>query len=218
MSKMRTTLLLLATLAVASCNQGGRYRSAGKLDDGLLQYTSPERQQEISAARMDLIESEDATAAAKHRASTADADRKVLSAELKDAKERVAREEERTRALAEAEMDSERITEADEALAEARKAVEVAQGRLDLHDAKVQELEAQVELAEAEQAHAAAVVDLRKARALAALERPETEKIDVAAFERVERERETVIEHAKLELRSAQREVSVLEEQLFWEE
>lgn len=214
MSEMRTSLLLVAALAVASCNQSGRYRSAGKLDDGLLQYTTAEEQEEISAARMNLIESEDATAAAEHRASTADADRKVLEAELEDAEERVAREEERTRALA----DGERLAEANTALAEARRTVEVAQGKLDLHDAKALELEAQVDLAEAEEAHAAAVVDLRKARALASLERPETEKIDVAAFERAERERETAIEHAKLELRSAQREVSVLEEQLFWDE
>lgn len=214
---IRSTLILVA-LAAFSCATGGRYRSAGSLDDGLLQYASESEREAVSAARMAFIESQDATAAAEHRSKHAGADRKVLAAELRAAKDRVSREQERMAALAEVEVDAERLAEMKGALSEAEKEVQVAEQKISLHDAQAEELKAQVKLAKAEEDHAAAVVDLRKARALKSLEREETNGIDVSVFERAERDCETEIEINKTVMRSAQREVSILEEQLYWKD
>jgi hypothetical protein len=96
----------------------------------------------------------------------------------------------------------------------ARAAVSLAEKKVALHEARAKELAAQVALSKAEEAHAAAVIDLHKARALATLERPETAAIDVEGYERVERECETEIELAKTVLRAAQREVMIAEAKL----
>lgn len=210
---MKPTTILLAAMLIAGCQTyGGPSRAS--LDDGLLQFAEADAKDAITAARMALIEAGDATAGAKHQTKHAGADRKVLDAELRAAKERVRREEDRIESLAEVELEAERSREMDEALAEAQRDLDVCKQQILLHDAKAEELKARLSLAKAEESHAAAVVDLLKARALKELGRDETASIDVLKFERAERDCETNIEIGKTVLRSAQREVSILEERL----
>ncbi len=213
---MKPTTLLLAAMLIAGCqNFGGRSRAS--LDDGLLQFAEADARDEITAARMALIEAGDATAGAMHQSKHAGADRKVLDAELRAAKERISREQDRIKTLAEVEMQASRTQEMDEALAAAERDLEICKQKILLHDARAEELKAQLNLAKAEESHAAAVVDLLKARALKDLGREETASIDVLKFERAERDCETEIEIAKTVLRSAQREVGILEERAFLE-
>ncbi|MEL6716415.1 MAG: hypothetical protein AAFP86_21730, partial [Planctomycetota bacterium] len=99
---------------------------------------------------------------------------------------------------------SETVQDAREQLASLERAAE-------LQEAQAAELSALVSLERAEEAHAEAVVHLLKARALVRTGRPDTVDIDIALYERVERERETEIELAKTVLRAAQRELHIAE-------
>jgi len=215
---MKPTTLFLAAILLAGCQNYGGY-SRASLNDGLLQFAEASAKDEIKTARMSLIEAGDATAAARHDARHAGADRKVLQAELRAARERLGREKERSAALAKVvHVEEERAVEIDESVATAQHELSVCQQRVQLHDAKAEVLKVHLDLAKAEEAHAAAVVDLLKARALRDLGREETAAIDVLKFERAERDCETEIEIAKTVLRSAQREVSILEERMYWED
>lgn len=213
---MKPTTILLAAFFLASCQTSGSY-SRASLDDGLLQFAEAGAKDEITAARMALIEASDATAAAEHQAKHTGADRRVLGAEQRAAKDRVSREKERAKALAEVELEAGRSQQVDEALAAAKQDLETCEQKILLHDAKADVMETMLKLAKAEEAHAAAVVDLLKARALKELGREETASINLLKFDRAERDCETEIEIAKILLRSSQREVSILEERMSWE-
>lgn len=205
---------LAALLLLASCAQTGSRRSAGSLDDGLLQYVDEASRQEIQDARMALMEASDKRAAAEYRVEHADGDRSVLKAEKRAASEKVKLERERVAAMTDVEAGTEAPQEAQDALAAAARELTAAENRIELHEAQAEVLKAELALAKAEEDHAEAVVNVWKARAIKELGNEESSSIDVFAYENDEHECGTEIEIAKIRLWSAQTKVQNLEDQL----
>ncbi|MEO0662133.1 MAG: hypothetical protein AAFZ87_11395, partial [Planctomycetota bacterium] len=204
-------LLGLLTLSTGCQNTGpGRRTVAGPLDDGLLQFVDEGARDRIRTARIEHIEAQDATAAAEFLEKASRGRRRTLSADVRAAAKRLKDEERRVAQavrdgdVARAEASSGDVQEARDELASYERAAE-------LQEAQSAELRALVALERAEESHALAVIDLFKARALLGTGRPDTADIDLALYERVERERETQIELAKTVLRAAQRELHIAE-------
>jgi hypothetical protein len=203
---------LLTLLAAGCANTGGRTR--GSLDDGLLQFVDEAAKQEVQEARVIHMQAIDERAAAEYRVKHADGDRRVLVAERRAANEKVKLERERVKTLTDVESGTEAPAEAHEALAAASRDLESAQDRIDLHEAQIDVLKAELDLAKTEEAHAAAVVDVWKARALKTLDGEQSTKIDLFAFESKEHDCGTEIEISKIRLWSAQSKVQTLEDRI----
>ncbi|MFT7075881.1 MAG: hypothetical protein ACJA0P_001895 [Planctomycetota bacterium] len=216
----RTTLLgstvlgstLLALLAASCVDTGGRSR--GSLDDGLLQFVDSAAKQEVQNARVVHMEAKDERAAAKYRVQHADGDRRVLIAEKRAATARVKLERERVAAMTDVETGTEASPEAQAALTDAARDLKAAENRIELHEAELDVLRAELDLARAEEAHAEAVVDVWKARALKSLNNEQSGPIDIFAYESEEHDCGTEIEITKIRLWSTQSKVQTLKERL----
>ncbi len=203
---------LLAVLAAGCANTGSR--TSGSLDDGLLQFVDEAAKQEVQEARVIHMQAIDERAAAEYRVDHADGDRRVLVAEKRAAKEKVKLERDRIKTLTDVESGTEAPAEAHQALAAATRELQAAEDRIELHDAQIDVLKAELDLAKTEEAHAAAVVDVWKARALKSLNNEQSTKIDLFAYESKEHDCGTEIEISKIRLWSAQSKVQTLEDRI----
>ena len=203
---------LLALLVVSCAHTGSRTR--GSLDDGLLQFVDEAAKQEVQEARVAHMQAIDERAAAAYRVEHADGDRRVLIAEKRAAAEKVKLERERIKVLTDIESGTEAPPEAHEALSVADRELQSAEHRIELHDAQLEVLKAELDLAKSEEAHAAAVVDVWKARALKSLNNEQSSKIDIFAYESTEHDCGTEIEISKIRLWSAQSKVQTLEDRI----
>jgi len=205
---------LAALLLATSCAQTGGRRVQGTLDDGLLQYVTESSRQEVQEARIALMEATDERSAAEYRVKHADGNRSVLKAEKRAASEKVKLERERVAALTDVEAGTEAPAEAQEALVAAARELSAAEARIELHEAQLEVLKAELSLAKTEEDHAAAVVDVWKARAIKSLNNEQSAGIDLFAYESAEHDCGTEIEIAKIRLWSAQTKVQNLEDRL----
>lgn len=210
-----TTVLgstLLALLAASCAHTGSGTR--GSLDDGLLQFVDSAAKQEVQEARVAHMEAKDERAAAEYRVQHADSNRRVLVAEKRAAAERVKVERARVTAMTDVEAGTEPPLEAQQGLADATRDLKSAENRIQLHEAELDVLKAELALAKTEEAHAAAVVDVWKARALKSLNNEQSSSIDIFEYESKEHDCGTEIEIAKIRLWSAQSKVESLKDRV----
>ncbi len=203
----------LLVLLVAGCAHTGS-RTRGSLDDGLLQFVDEAAKQEVQEARVVHMQAIDERAAAEYRVEHADGDRRVLIAEKRAASEKVKLERERIKMLTDVETGTEAPAEAHNALSAANRELESAQHRIELHEAQIDVLKAELDLAKTEESHAAAVVDVWKARAIKSLNNEQSTSIDIFAYESAEHDCGTEIEISKIRLWSAQSKVQTLEDRI----
>jgi hypothetical protein len=201
---MRTLPALLGCLALA-CTTSRWDRDPEEIDASLLAHVSEAEYRSINEARSAAAEAADEVAFAREELARSKGDLKiareeqdVAEAQLDEAETRadVAREDaQRDDALARQELE--------DALAYRR----WVEAKIRHREARVEAARAKLELAEAEHELAVARVELAKAEAVADLENPEVQELDVDAYRRTVDRRESEVADAKADLEAARTKV-----------
>jgi len=177
--------------------------------EGLLQYASASHLDDVEEARNAHNTAVDNLESARRSEQEAEAQTKIRKEQVALAEQRV--DVERARVAARAKGETAGFEQAEEQMAEAETQVEAARRQIALNGRLVKVREAEVTVAEAEVRVAERRVELAKARAVAPLDRPEANKVDVKRFEAGVRDEETKRELAKVERNAAQREFEIFE-------
>jgi hypothetical protein len=212
---MKSALILIApislfTLAFLPACQSGRHSNDAmldeRIDDSMLVNVSKSDRGDIDDSREAADRARDAYAAAKvetqratDRRRLADRDLDVAQAQIKRADEAVALAQHGTQ---------EDLERAHQARADAGSVAAAARTRIELRERQVSYAKRYEDLKEQVNDLAQAKVEAVKAHAVAKLDRPESHRIDVTAFEQQVRKEQEEVDVAQVKLDAAKKEVA----------
>lgn len=202
---MKRQLFLVSTLLVlAACKS---FNNEPQVDDAMLQHVPAEADEEIRTAQLEATKALERQSAAKRAVETAKSELAVAKQQLEVAEASVKQAE---LAFKTAETGTqEEVERARTQLADARSLPTAAKSRIQLRERLVDHAQLREALATRRAELAGAQVELEKARAVHALDRPQAKKIDLADYERTVRKAQEEVDVARVKLESSAKEVAV---------
>ena len=202
------SLLIIPLLFVAApaCNSLSN-NSEREVDKKMVAQLSEAEQKDVREAQMREAKARDQLAAAKLATDGANRDLKVAKQELQVADAEVKKAEFNMTAAETGTTES--VDKARAAHDEALTLPQAARGRIALRERQIDRSKAREELAAKRVELSVAIVELERAKAVSALDRPNAKQVDVAGYEHDMRRAEEAVELARVKLDAAGKETEI---------